>query len=83
LISCHTYSRFPVYRGDRAQILGYVKVRDLLAQSVRHGSLEAVNIEDAVSDLLFVPETVSAMVLLELFKKNRAELALIVDEYGD
>lgn len=77
------YSRFPVYRGDRAQILGYVKVRDLLAQSVRHGSLEAVNIEHAVSDILFVPETVSAMVLLELFKKNRAELALIVDEYGD
>jgi len=83
LISCHTYSRFPVYRGDRAQILGYVKVRDLLAQSVRHGSLEAVNIAHAVSDILFVPETVSAMVLLELFKKNRAELALIVDEYGD
>ena len=83
LITCHTYSRFPVYRGDRAQILGYVKVRDLLAQSVRHGSLEAVNIEAAVQDILFVPETVSAMVLLELFKKNRAELALIVDEYGD
>lgn len=83
LISCHSYSRFPVYRGDRAQILGYVKVRDLLAQSVRHGSLEAVNIEHAVSEVLFVPETVSAMVLLELFKKNRAELALIVDEYGD
>lgn len=83
LISCHNYSRFPVYRGDRAQILGYVKVRDLLAQSVRHGSLEAVNIEHAVSEILFVPETVSAMVLLELFKKNRAELALIVDEYGD
>lgn len=83
LITCHAYSRFPVYRGDRAQILGYVKVRDLLAQSVRHGSLEAVNIEHAVSEILFVPETVSAMVLLELFKKNRAELALIVDEYGD
>lgn len=83
LITCHTYSRFPVYRGDRAQILGYVKVRDLLAQAVRHGSLEAVHIEAAVQDILFVPETVSAMVLLELFKKNRAELALIVDEYGD
>jgi len=83
LISCHSYSRFPVYRGDRAQITGYIKVRDLLAQSVRHGSIDAVNIEGAVQDLLYVPETVGAMVLLELFKKNRAELALIVDEYGD
>jgi len=83
LVSCHSYSRFPVYRGDRAQIIGYIKVRDLLAQSVRHGSLESVSIEAAVQEILYVPETVSAMALLELFKKHRAELALIVDEYGD
>lgn len=83
LICRHNYSRFPVYRGDRAQILGYVKARDLLAQSVSRGSLEAIDIAQAVSEVLFVPETVGAMVLLELFKKHRAELALVVDEYGD
>jgi len=78
-----SYSRFPVYRGDRAQIIGYIAVRDLLAQAVKHGSLEAVNIDAAIQPLLYVPETVSAMALLESFKKHRAELALIVDEYGD
>jgi putative hemolysin len=83
LIANHPYSRFPVYRGDRAHILGYVMARDLFAQSVRSGSLEAIDLEAAIQPLLYVPETVGAMVLLELFKKNRAELALIVDEYGD
>ncbi|WP_307727509.1 hemolysin family protein [Massilia sp. AB1] len=83
LIADNPYSRYPVYRGDRAHILGYVMARDLFAQSVRHGSLDAINLDAAIQPLLYVPETVSAMALLELFKKNRAELALIVDEYGD
>jgi putative hemolysin len=83
LVADHPYSRFPVYKGDRAHIIGYIMVRDLFAQSVRGGSLDAINLEAAVQPLLYVPETVSAMALLELFKKNRAELALIVDEYGD
>ncbi|WP_036246826.1 hemolysin family protein [Massilia sp. BSC265] len=83
IIASNPYSRFPVCRGDRSHILGYVMARDLFAQAVRTGSLGAVDLDGAVQDLLYVPETVSAMALLEMFKKNRAELALIVDEYGD
>lgn len=82
-IAGQPYSRFPVCRGDRSHILGYVMARDLFAQAVRTGSLDGVDIDSAVQELLYVPETVSAMALLEMFKKNRAELALIVDEYGD
>lgn len=77
------YSRMPVCRGDRSHIVGFVHTRDLLAQAVRAGSLDAIDIEAATQQILYVPETVSAMGLLELFKKNNAELALIVDEYGD
>ncbi|WP_307729889.1 hemolysin family protein [Massilia sp. H6] len=83
IIVSHPYSRFPVCRSDRSHILGYVMARDLLAQAVRAGSIDAIDIDAAVHELLYVPETVGAMVLLEMFKKNRAELALIVDEYGD
>jgi putative hemolysin len=77
------YSRLPVCRGDRSHIVGFVHTRDLLAQAVREGTLDAIDIESAVQEMLYVPETVSGMALLELFKKNNAELALIVDEYGD
>ncbi|RZJ85520.1 MAG: HlyC/CorC family transporter [Massilia sp.] len=82
-IAANPYGRFPVCRGDRSHILGYVMARDLFAQAVRTGQLDAIDLEGAVQELLYVPETVSAMALLEMFKKNRAELALIVDEYGD
>ena len=82
-IACSPYSRMPVCRGDRSQIIGFVHCRDLLAQAVRANSLDAINIEAAVQEILYVPDTVSAMALLESFKKNRAEIALIVDEYGD
>jgi putative hemolysin len=82
-IACSPYSRMPVCRGDRSQIIGFVHCRDLLAQAVRANSLDAINIEAAVQEILYVPDTVSAMALLESFKKNNAELALIVDEYGD
>ncbi|MGH8853910.1 MAG: hemolysin family protein [Telluria sp.] len=82
-IAANPYSRYPVCRGDRSHILGYVMARDLFGQAVRTGSVDTIDIDSAVQELLYVPETVSAMALLEMFKKNRAELALIVDEYGD
>lgn len=82
-IAASRYSRMPVCRGDRSNVVGFVHTRDLLAQAVRTGSLDAIDIEGATQEILYVPETVSAMGLLELFKKTNAELALIVDEYGD
>jgi putative hemolysin len=82
-IACTPYSRFPVYRRDRSQILGVVNARDLFSQAIRADSLAAIDIARAVQPLLYVPESVSAMDVLELFKQNRTELALIVDEYGD
>jgi putative hemolysin len=82
-IACSRYSRMPVCQGDRSQIIGFVHTRDLLAQAVRANSLDAIDIAAAVQEILYVPDTVSAMALLESFKKNKAEIALIVDEYGD
>jgi len=77
------YSRFPVYRGDRSQVAGVVRARNLFEQAIRAQSLESIDIAAAVEPLVFVPESVSAIDLLEQLKKHRAELAMIVDEYGD
>lgn len=77
------YSRFPVCRGDRSRVVGFIHTGDLFEQAVRAGSLDAIDLDAAVQEILYVPESVSAMGVLELFKKNNAELALIVDEYGD
>jgi putative hemolysin len=77
------YARFPVYRGDRSQVLGIVNARDLFEQAIRKHSLVEIDLEAAIEPLLYVPESVSTIDLLEQLKQNHAELAMIVDEYGD
>jgi putative hemolysin len=77
------YSRFPVFRGDRNQVLGVVRARNLFGQAIRRQSLQAIDIEQALDPLLYVPESSSAIDLLEQLKQHHAELAMIVDEYGD
>lgn len=77
------YARFPVYRGDRNQVLGIVNARDLFRQAIRKGSLQAIDIDAELEAPLYVPESVSAIDLLEQLKKHHAELAMIVDEYGE
>jgi putative hemolysin len=77
------YSRFPVFRGDRSQVLGIVRARNLFGQAIRTQSLGGIDIEAALEPILYLPESSSAIDLLEQLKHQRAELAMIVDEYGD
>jgi putative hemolysin len=77
------YSRFPVYRGDRSQVLGIVRARNLFGQAIRTQSLAGIDIGAALEPILYVPESSSAIDLLEQLKQHRAELAMVVDEYGD
>lgn len=77
------YSRFPVCKGDRSHIIGIVHAGDLFEQAIRGNSVSSVDILAVAKPPLYVPESLSAMDLLETLKKNRAELALVVDEYGE
>ncbi|RJG06004.1 HlyC/CorC family transporter [Noviherbaspirillum cavernae] len=79
-IADSSYNRFPVYAGDVSHVIGVVHAGSLFEQMIRG---QQVNIASAIRPPLFVPETISAMQLLETLKKNRAELALIIDEYGE
>jgi putative hemolysin len=82
-IAASPFSRFPVYRGDRSQVTGVVRARNLFGQAIRAGTLESIDIQAAIEPLLYVPESVSAIDLLEQLKMHRAELAMVVDEYGE
>jgi putative hemolysin len=77
------YSRFPVCRGELSEMVGIVHSGDLFEQSIRSNSFSNVDIAAVTKPALFVPESLSAMQLLESLKKHRSELALIVDEYGE
>lgn len=74
------YNRFPACKNGLSNVIGVVHAGSLFEQSIRG---QVIDIEAAAREPLFVPETISAMQLLETFKKHRAELALVVDEYGE
>ncbi|MCZ2122458.1 MAG: hemolysin family protein [Anaerolineales bacterium] len=73
------YSRFPVRQDSLETIVGIVKSRDLLVQSL---SGQEVNLKDQRKPAHFIPETMFASRALEIFKEKRTELLLVIDEFG-
>lgn len=73
----------PVCRGGLdEQVLGVLKVVDLLPHFLAGRELRADAIEAVLHPPLFVPESLTTTQLLESFRTSRVNLALIVDEYG-
>jgi putative hemolysin len=73
------YSRFPVGSGGLDHVTGLVQAKDLLAQYLAGHSLD---LKPILQEPLFVPRSVSALHVLELFKQTGKHIALVVDEYG-
>ena len=73
------YSRFPVAQGSLDNVLGIVQTKDLLTRCLAGSKID---LKESLRPPLFVPEGLEALRLLEMFKKSRTHLALVVDEYG-
>ncbi|MBM4297861.1 MAG: HlyC/CorC family transporter, partial [Deltaproteobacteria bacterium] len=72
-------SRFPVAAGSLDNVTGIVQSKDLLAASLAG---KPVDLKSLTRPALFVPRTISALELLDTFKKTNQHIALVVDEYG-
>ena len=73
------YSRFPVCEDSLDNVLGIIKARDLLLESL-HG--EPLALKRNLQSVKYIPETSFASRALEIFKSGAAEMLLIVDEFG-
>jgi len=73
------HSCFPVATGSLDKMDGVVSAKDLLAHSLAG---HALDLKSLMQQPLFVPRTVSALEVLESFKKSGQHIALVVDEYG-
>ncbi len=73
------YSRFPVRQDSLETILGIVKSRDMLVQSL---SGVEIKLKDLLKPAYFIPETMFASRALEIFKEKGTELLLVIDEFG-
>jgi len=78
-VALSAYSRFPVVEGNTSHVMGVVQVRDLLGQVLRG---EPFDLRPVLRRPLYVPNTLTALRALEIFKKSGEPMALVVDEYG-
>jgi putative hemolysin len=74
------FSRFPVVQGGSHHLVGIVQVKDLYDAALGGA---AFDVRAAIRTPLFLPNTVTVLRALEVFKSTGEALALVVDEYGD
>ncbi|MDI9334062.1 MAG: CBS domain-containing protein [Cytophagales bacterium] len=72
------HSRFPVFEGERDNIIGILLAKDLLK---RQRSPE-IHLRALLRPAVFVPESKGLNDLLTDFRGRRNHLALVVDEFG-
>ena len=72
------HSRFPVYEGDRENIIGILLAKDLLKLQ----RAPELNIRALLRPVVFVPESKGLNDLLSQFRYNRQHLAMVIDEFG-
>jgi magnesium and cobalt transporter len=72
------HSRFPVYEGERENIIGILMAKDLLKlqRAPEH------NIRALLRPAVFIPETKGLNDLLRDFRGNRNHQAIVIDEFG-
>lgn len=77
------HSFIPVARDDISDVFGVLKVKDALAAKIKSKDAQ-IRFEDFMLEPVFVFETISAMDLLVHFRRHPgAEMAFVVDEYGE
>jgi putative hemolysin len=74
------HSRFPVCTKQNDNLVGVINAKELLAAALRG---EQVSLIDIAKPCPAVPETLTAMELLDFFRRSRTQMVFVVDEYGE
>jgi CBS domain containing-hemolysin-like protein len=77
-VRAERYSRYPVYRESLDDVVGVFLAKDLWL----HDGSEAFALKAFVREALYVPDTRPAERVLDDLRKTRAQMAVVLDEYG-
>lgn len=75
------HSRFPVFEGERENIIGILLAKDLLQLQCQPGHT-APDLRALLRPATFIPENKGLNDLLRDFRGNRNHLAIVIDEFG-
>lgn len=75
------FSRFPVYRENIDDIIGIIIVKDLLSL-IGKDDLSSFSVNDFLRKAVFIPESCSCTGTFKILTREKAGMAVVVDEYG-
>jgi CBS domain containing-hemolysin-like protein len=73
------YTRIPVYQDDKDKVIGKIHFKDLMQASVKG---EQLSVQEVMSDILYVPETMTVDRLIAHLQRNQQHIAVVTGEYG-
>ncbi|OOM68526.1 hemolysin family protein [Clostridium sp. BL-8] len=71
-------TRYPACRDSKDNVIGFIHIKDLFKLKFEGNE----NIEEIIREIKFVPESLSISELFKTFKKEKAQMAIIIDEFG-
>ena len=76
------YSKVPIYRGNRDNIIGILFATDLIELSAEEISQSKKTLQKILHKPYFVPVTKRADELFKVFQHRKKSIAIVLDEYG-
>nr|WP_209262403.1 HlyC/CorC family transporter [Thiorhodococcus minor] len=77
-----SYTRLPLYDGSIDNVIGILHARNALHALLEHG-LDSPQLKAIAQEPYFVPEGTALYQQLLNFQRNKQQVGLVVDEYGD
>jgi Mg2+/Co2+ transporter CorB len=78
------YTRVPIWKDEPENIVGLLNTKDLLGALARSNwDVSKLDIMSIAAEPWFVPDTTTLKDQLQQFLKRNAQMALVVDEYGE
>ena len=79
IIQRERYTRFPVVKENKDNVLGMINTKQLFLKYDDH---KDIRLEDALQPVLTVTEAIPVKKLLKQMQQGRSHMAILLDEYG-
>lgn len=77
------FTRYPVYEGDKDNIIGIINIKDMLLAQIKDPKVDMkADITQFIKPVIVVIETIPISELLLKMQRERTHMAILLDEYG-
>ncbi len=75
------YSRYPLYEGNRDNIIGILHLKDVIGAYISEEMKDAT-LKEITREPYFVPDTQNIKILFHDMQSKNVHMAIVIDEYG-